>query len=217
MLLKFISRWLFCISSVLIFLNLVELPIVFAATLAKNEKKKIEKSSSPSSEEKTKYWSSQVNPSFFLRYPGCWQALPQPHLSDVPDMLFLISSDSCPKSEQGKWRINFIAPPGDVLVGKPEGHGQEMKLNEKLVKFYDQVKAIPSKEKGEGPMSYIFWTATFPCGEVKLSMQYIVPIDKQDLEKLSKDHIVPEVFKKFINGFECHIPVDRPKSSLDSL
>ncbi len=211
---KINSRFLISIFSVLFCASQAVATIVFAPSSTKNE---IKKGSNTSGERKIKYWSSKFSPSFSLRYPECWNAIPHAYTSDGPDSLYLESTDSCPKSEQGKWRINFTAPPGGVVIGKPEGHGQEMKLNEKLVKFYDQVKSIPSKEKGEGPESYIFWTAIFPCGEVKLSMQYIVPVDKQDLDKLSKVHIVPEVFKKFINGFECHAPVDRPKSSLDSL
>ncbi len=173
---------LIIMAKLLALLSFVSLPMFSACTCKKQETKKV--------------WSSGVNPYFSIHYPECWREGKNVHLFDIPDRLDLFSSPDCPKSDQGSWHIGFMPPPDRPLPAGPKEREQEININGISAQFYDQIVFDSTAEN-------IIWTVRFRCDGHLLSAEYSDHLDKSELEKAAKNHVVPEVFKKFVASFQC--------------
>jgi len=162
----------------------------------------------PNNIEKNQTWSSGSDERILVRFPDCWKIERHGKFVDTRNILKLTSSDKCPKSDQGNWSIIFVADHNQNITkdwksNLPKGHSQEVKINGLKVNFYDNLSLSESKHgKEEEYPARISWIATFECAK-PLETSYTAPVNISEIDRYKTDPVVPEVFKKFISGFEC--------------
>ena len=150
-------------------------------------------------------WSSKKLPYFSVHYPECWKSDDPLKSTDVPDGIVLVPTNKCPQQDQGLWKILFIAetyPPKSMNPVNLTPDRQKLDINGMTVWVSDKVNNRIDRRKNNEKVSEKIWTASFDCNKLPLQAKYIEPLESQNVRSNS-DHILPEVFKTFLSGFNC--------------
>lgn len=147
-----------------------------------------------------KSWTSDSMPSFWIKFPDCWDSTTTKQYSwGGADVLKIKPSSRCQGQKQNNWEINFTAEEHsgeDILLPK-----YPLKINGRSVVFYEQYLLYLDKDTLS---TKIHWTAHFDCGPSPVDALYEASGNTEEDQKAKREHTIPEALKTFISGFNCY-------------